>query len=335
LPIDENGDETMVKQVTAEINREDEIEEGDPPVESTSAVRNTIIIDNIEYQEVMPEFSVAVQTRAQAKREVQSIRPLKMTMVDELNLTPDEFKKLQEDDKNLKVCWDKAKDNTTVEAMSAKGHFEIKNGFLYRKFKPSAHVEVIKQLVVPTCLEQKVISYAHDTVLSSHGSISSTFKKMSTVFYMKGGQHKCRVYVKSCLLCQKGGNRSVGGKAKMLSMPQSTEPFDRVYIDLVGEIHPPSAEGHRYILCGTDSCSHFPFAVPLKRTDSVTIAEALLAQFSIFGHPRVIVSDNASNLTSSIIEEIYRVYGIRKQQIALLQYTSQHRIPFKNVVMPS
>jgi len=109
VPNGENGDETMVKQVTAEINREDEIEEGDPPVESTSAVRNTIIIDNIEYQEVMPEFSVAVQTRAQAKREVQSIRPLKMTMVDELNLTPDEFKKLQEDDINLKVCWDKAK----------------------------------------------------------------------------------------------------------------------------------------------------------------------------------------------------------------------------------
>ena len=38
-------------------------------------------------------------------------------------------------------------------------------------------------------------------------------------------------------------------------------------------------------------------------------------------HPRVVVSDNASNLTSSIIEEIYRVYGIRKQQIAVYQST--------------
>ena len=114
----------------------------------------------------------------------------------------------------------------------------------------------------------------------------------------------------------------------MLSMPQCTEPFDKVYIDLVGEIHPPSAEGHKYILCGTDSATHFPFAVPLKRTDSVTIAETLLSQFDIFGHPRVVISDNAANLTSSIIEEIYRMYGIRKQQIAVYQPT--HRIQSKN-----
>src|SRR5208282_3540161 len=163
----------------------------------------------------------------------------------------------------------------------------------------------------------KVIAYAHDTALSGHGSISSTFKKMYTILYMKGGSDKCRVYVKSCLLCQKGGNKSVGGKAKMYSMPQCTKPFDKVYIDLVGEIHPASSEGHRYILCGTDSCTHFPFAVPLKRTDSVTIAEALLSQFNVFGHPKSVISDNGSNLTSKVMDEIYRLYGIKMHQIAV------------------
>jgi hypothetical protein len=98
-------------------------------------------------------------------------------------------------------------------------------------------------------------------------------------------------------------------------MPVVTEPFHTVYIDLIGEIHPASSDGHKYVLCGTDACTHFPFAVPLKRTDSVTIAEALLSQFNIFGHPNKVISDNGANLTSDIMKEIYKVYGIKSLQI--------------------
>ena len=94
---------------------------------------------------------------------------------------------------------------------------------------------------------------------------------------MLGASTKCRDYVKSCLICQKGGNRNVGGKAPIFSMPVVREPFHTVYIDLIGEIHPASSDGHKHILCGTDACTHFPFAIPLKRIDSVTIAEALLS----------------------------------------------------------
>ena len=101
----------------------------------------------------------------------------------------------------------------------------------------------------------------------------------------------------------------------MMKMPQVTEPFHTVYVDLVGEIHPPSAEGHKYILCAKDACTHFPFAVPLKKTDSVTIAEALLSQFNIFGHPHRIINDNAANLTSDLLKEIYRVYGMEIKTI--------------------
>jgi len=55
--------------------------------------------------------------------------------------------------------------------------------------------------------------------------------------------------------------------------------------------------------------------VPLKKTDSVTIAEALLSQFNIFGHRKRIINDNAANLTSEILKEIYRVYGMEIRNI--------------------
>jgi len=53
----------------------------------------------------------------------------------------------------------------------------------------------------------------------------------------------------------------------------------------------------------------------LKKTDSVTIAEALLSQFNIFGHRKRIINDNAANLTSEILKEIYRVYGMEIRNI--------------------
>jgi len=123
----------------------------------------------------------------------------------------------------------------------------IKQGLLYRVYKQSPHVDAVIQLVVPSSLETKVISYAYDTALSGHGSQASTYKKLSAVFYIPGASTKCRDYVKSCLLFQKGGNRNVHGKAPLMSMLQITEPFHTVYTDLVGEIHPASADGHRYI----------------------------------------------------------------------------------------
>jgi hypothetical protein len=139
---------------------------------------------------------------------------------------------------------------------------------------------------------------------------------------MPGASGKCTDHVKSCLLCRKGGNRNVHGKAPLMSMPQITEPFHTVYVDLVGEIHPTSADGHRYILCATDACTHIPFAIRLKKTDSVTIAEAMMAHFNIFGYPRSTVCDNAANLTSDISEEIYHVYEIH---IRRFQFT-EHRV---------
>jgi RNase H-like domain found in reverse transcriptase/Reverse transcriptase (RNA-dependent DNA polymerase)/Integrase zinc binding domain/SCAN domain len=301
--------EIVLKKVDEEIVIEQDsvenLEMGDLPSNETQV---KIIEDSINE-------SAAVQTRSQVKKEAQSVRPLKSIIINAIDVTPEEFQKLQESDERLQLYFEKAKSEGISDQSDYKSKYIMKKGLLYRIYKKNTDSEDITQLVVPQCLEEKVIAYAHDTVLSGHGSIASTYNKLSTVFHVLGASRKCRDYVKSCLICQKGGNRNVGGKAPIFSMPVVSEPFHTVYIDIVGEIHPASSEGHKYILCGTDACTHFPFAIPLKRVDSVTIAEALLSQFNIFGHPNKVISDNGANLTSDIMKEIYKVYGIKSQHI--------------------
>ena len=63
----------------------------------------------------------------------------------------------------------------------------------------------------------------------------------------------CQRLAASCLLCQQGANKYVAGKAPIGSLPIISQPFDTVYVDLVGKIIPASSEGHSYILTILDS----------------------------------------------------------------------------------
>jgi Integrase zinc binding domain/Integrase core domain len=279
-----------------------------------SSYKETSLGNTMNTELQLCEEASAVQTRQQNANVMKSKRPLKVTVIDALSLSPENFRILQETDEKLVRYWDLAK-NPPIDIANRPSKYVIKHGLLYRVYKQNPHVDEVRQLVVPRSLEQKVISFAHDTVLSCHGSQASTLRKLCKVFFIPGASGKCRDYVKSCLLCQKVGNKNVYGKAPMMSMPQISEPFNTVYVDLVGEIHPASAEGHGYILCATDACTHFPMAIPLKKTDSVTIAEAMLSQFNLLGHPKNLICDNASNLTSEILREIYHVYGIKIKTI--------------------
>ena len=69
------------------------------------------------------------------------------------------------------------------------------------------------------------------------------------------------------------------------SMPLISTPFERVAVDLVGPLSPPSSQGHRYILTIIDVATRYPEAVPLKAISAISMAEALLAIFFQVGIP--------------------------------------------------
>ena len=51
-------------------------------------------------------------------------------------------------------------------------------------------------------------------------------------------------------------------KVPLQQMPLVDSPFKRVAVDLVGSIHPPTEDGHRYILTLVDYATRYPEAVP-------------------------------------------------------------------------
>ena len=59
-------------------------------------------------------------------------------------------------------------------------------------------------------------------------------------------------------------------------MPIIDPPFDRVAVDLVGPIFPPTERGSKYILTMMDYATRYPEAVLLKDIQTETVAEALV-----------------------------------------------------------
>jgi hypothetical protein len=64
-----------------------------------------------------------------------------------------------------------------------------------------------------------------------------------------------------------------------------------------------------------DSATHFVLAVPMKRIDSIEVAEQLMRQFDLMGYPKYIFNDNGGNSSSDIMVEIYKTFGITMKTI--------------------
>ena len=87
-------------------------------------------------------------------------------------------------------------------------------------------------------------------------------------------------------------------------------PFKRVAVAIVGPIHPPSADGHKYILTLVDYSTRYPEAVALKNITTEAVAEALISIYSRLGIPEEILSDMGTQFISECMSEVERLLKI-------------------------
>ena len=74
-------------------------------------------------------------------------------------------------------------------------------------------------------------------------------------------------------------------KVPLRMMPVFSTPFNRLAADIVGPL-PLTERKNRYILMIMDCSTRYPEAVPLRKVDEASVADALL-QFSVgSGCPR-------------------------------------------------
>ncbi|KAK7094305.1 hypothetical protein V1264_007945 [Littorina saxatilis] len=152
---------------------------------------------------------------------------------------------------------------------------------------------------------------AHDSIMGGHLGVKKTSDRIQAAFYWPGLHADVTRFCRSCDICQKTIPRGRVPKVPLQKMPLIDRPFKRVAIDLIGEIKPPSEEGHRWVLTLVDYATRYPESVPLNKVDTETVAEALVDIFSRIGVPEEILTDLGTQFVSECMEEVNRLLSIR------------------------
>ena len=253
----------------------------------------------------------AVSTRSSARR---VIHPLVLPEIEPLKVSKGNFSEMQKNCATLIKIREKLDSGESYKSRSNREFkFVLHNDLIYRQCTLSpVTTEVGKRvLVVPSPCRKLVLKTAHDIPVAGHFSNRRTENKVCDKFWWPGVSSDVRQYCRSCDACQRTAARGRTRPVAMTTMPIISTPFERIAIDLVGPLSPPTSQGHRFILTMIDYATSFIEAVPLKDITSISVAESLMEVFSRVGIPREVISDRGTQFTSDMMGQIHKLVGIK------------------------
>ena len=207
----------------------------------------------------------------------------------------------------------------TSEKSDLKLHEPISNfflspdGLLYHVSTQSSKTRpFLDQLVVPAPMKELVVRNFHDTIWSGHLKFEKTLSKIRLQFYWRHMYTDIKKYVDSCHLCmERNAHRNIK-KAPLQRTLTPEYPMHICSFDIVGPLK-TSFRGNSYYLSWIEHFSRWPEAVPLKATDTTSVAKAFVEEIiSRHGISKYLLSDRGSNFTSKLMREICKLLGTKQ-----------------------
>lgn len=157
-----------------------------------------------------------------------------------------------------------------------------------------------------------IIRENNSSVTGGHKGAAKTYERIRERYYWPNMRDKVRDFVRNCEKCKLNKVVRVNTKLPMAITDTPTEVFEKVEMDIVGSL-PQTEHGNKYILTLQDNLTKYSIAIPLKRTDSMTIARSLAENFiATFGCPKVIHTDQGSDFISKLMLTFCKLLKIRQ-----------------------
>lgn len=202
-------------------------------------------------------------------------------------------------DESLRGAWKNAE--------RGKAGMHIVDEMLYHKDKVLG--QSVRQLVLPLSRRSAVLRLAHESYWGGHLGFRKTKARIKYSFFWPNMESDIRDYCSRCHGCQVRSDRRQAERVPITPLTRPRLPFQKVNIDVIGPIDPPSARGHRYALCIIDLCTRWPEVVCLRSLTAKATCEALLSVFSRTGIPEVVCSDCGTNFTAALTSEFLAKLG--------------------------
>ena len=195
---------------------------------------------------------------------------------------------------------------TKFRLLWQKGYSVDENGVLIHTKSEDPCREFIR-IVVPSPRKNDILDVAHRGLASEHFRHSRMVGSLKQHFTWPGMRRDIRQYCSSCPECQRAG-KHLQSKVLMVETPIISVPYHRLACDLVGPL-PRTKSGILTVMClGT----RYPYCIPLKKVDAITVAEGLLEVIAHTGIPYEILSDQGSVFTGKVMKELCKSLDIQK-----------------------
>lgn len=153
-----------------------------------------------------------------------------------------------------------------------------------------------------------ILKTYHDEPLSGHRGIIETTRKIRDEFFWKGMTNDIKNYVDSCITCQRNKIQRKSFQAPMVITSQSTEPFERVSMDLVS-YSDVSDSNNKYVLTLQDDLTRYVQAYPIPDKEANTVAQKLLHYCQHYGVPKRFHSDQGTEFMNNIMKQLMKFFG--------------------------
>ena len=170
-------------------------------------------------------------------------------------------------------------------------------------------------LVIPEKYKPIIFNTYHDSLLAGH---QGPYRRAMTIrqkFFIHNLMNKVKRYIKACHTCLKTKPKYMKNRPIYGRIPVDYAPMQDLSIDI--KTMPQAFGGYHLLLVITCDQTNFMIAVPLRDRTAQTIAEALIYRvIYLFGPPRQIISDEATEFTSAIIQAILCMLNCRLKVIS-------------------
>lgn len=159
------------------------------------------------------------------------------------------------------------------------------------------------KITYPTITEiKKIMHDNHDIPIAGHLGSTRMYNRIKENYYWKNMRSDIELYVKNCKQCQENKALRKINKAPMQITSTSTTPCQRVSLDIVGPLPEAGTAKLKFILTLQDDLTKFSVAYPIRSTTAEETSECLLHFISMFGLPKIILTDQGTNFTSELFK---------------------------------
>lgn len=218
---------------------------------------------------------------------------------------------------NLRVQLEKE----NISSISIANPVDDYNQFNYEKCKDiilfifrNAQIKIIlyQNIILNPSANQipLILKENHDTPFSGHCGYHRMLNRIKQKYKWKQMRKDIKLYLKKCHSCQANKTLRKTYKSPMEITSTSSQPFERLAIDVVGPL-PITEDGNKFVLTFQDDLTKFSHAMPISNHEAKTVANCLVSFISMFGIPKKILTDQGTDFMSNIIKDLNRLFHIK------------------------